>query len=131
MIMIRRNHIGWSRSLDSNLCCPRGCLSAGSNRSRLLPLVADVNEQNGAVELGFFNRATVYRLRMRSGAFAPRRMAVPNRCGMGGEALDLCARAQSRRSPGSIHTRGLAVGNGLLCFLQHDLGCPDAAIESR
>src|SRR5438093_282221 len=43
---------------------------------------ADVTEQNGAVALGFFNRRTVYRFASaRPGTFAPRRMAVQNRCG--------------------------------------------------
>ena len=84
---------------------------------------ADVSESGGAVELAFFNRQTVYRLRAQ---INQRPSHVEWACETGkewaGTRLDLQAGTSRHRNAGPFHSRGLAIRNGLFRFLHHDLG---------
>ncbi len=79
---------------------------------------ADVSEPDGAVELGFFNHQTVYRLKQQvqqppgtSG------VAVRNRTGMEWHASGVPRGVSRRQHATPLYARRLAIGNRLLRFV--------------
>jgi hypothetical protein len=77
---------------------------------------------DGPVELGFFRRATVYRLTPEELKPGSRRLAGGIRAGVGGDADPLRAGGARGEDPAPLHPRRLAGRDGLLLELQHHVG---------